>query len=38
MDDKKVEFQEFKGTDNGGVCGPDGCNIAEHRQKEKEHK
>lgn len=43
-DDKKKDmpvFEQLGGTDESGVCGPDGCNIEDHRKmvekgKEKE--
>ncbi|GAB5056652.1 hypothetical protein COSHB9_10390 [Companilactobacillus alimentarius] len=33
MDDKKNMFQSL-GSDESAVCGPEGCNIDEHRAKE----
>ncbi|WP_255372235.1 hypothetical protein [Limosilactobacillus caccae] len=36
-DEKKLQpLTALTNNDAAGVCGPDGCKIADHRQKEKE--
>lgn len=37
MEEKKNKAQLFQAVGDqtsAGICGPDGCNIAAHRQKE----
>lgn len=34
-DEKKTPVFETFGNDESAVCGPEGCNIQEHRDREK---
>lgn len=32
-EDKNTTFQTFGSTNGAGVCGPDGCSIADHHKQ-----
>lgn len=35
IDDNKPTFTTLGNSDDSAVCGPEGCNIQEHRNQEK---